>query len=134
MPSEPKLSLPSQLAQPQERFDDLDSLRLALREFVDQRAWHPFHTPKNLASALSVEASELLEPFQWLQHGRAEELGEAGLRAVKHEMADVLNYLVMLADKLDIDLLQATREKIELNAIKYPVEKAFGTLKKYDQL
>ncbi|WMW81601.1 nucleotide pyrophosphohydrolase [Undibacterium cyanobacteriorum] len=118
----------------QDRFDDLESLRLALREFVDQRAWHPFHTPKNLASALSVEASELLEPFQWLQHGRADELGEAGLRAVKHEMADVLNYLVMLADKLDVDLLQATREKIALNAIKYPVEKAFGTLKKYDQL
>lgn len=118
----------------QDRFEDLGALREALREFVDQRAWHPFHTPKNLASALSVEASELLEPFQWLKEGRAEELGQGGLQAVKHEMADVLNYLVMLADKLDVDLLQATHEKIKLNALKYPVEKAFGTLKKYDQL
>lgn len=119
---------------PQERFEDLDALRAALREFVDRRAWQPFHTPKNLASALSVEASELLEPFQWLKEGQVEELGPGGLQAVKHEMADVLNYLVMLADKLDVDLLQATHEKIKLNAIKYPVEKAFGTLKKYDQL
>lgn len=117
-----------------DRFEDLNALRTTLREFVDQRAWHPFHTPKNLASALNVEASELLEPFQWLHTGQVEELGAGGLQAVKYEMADVLNYLVMLADKLDIDLLQATHEKIKLNALKYPVEKAFGTLKKYDQL
>ena len=64
-----------------------------------------------------------------MKEGQVEELGPGGLQAVKHEMADVLNYLVMLADKLDVDLLQATHEKIKLNAIKYPVEKAFGTLK-----
>lgn len=113
---------------------DLDSLKLALRQFVAERDWQQFHTPKNLASALSVEAAELLEPFQWLQHGRASELGEQGLQAVRHELADVFNYLVMLADRLDVDLVEAAFEKIELNAMKYPIEKSRGTLKKYDQL
>lgn len=113
---------------------DLPALKQALREFVAERDWHQFHTPKNLASALSVEAAELLEPFQWLQHGQVSELGEQGLQAVRHELADVLNYLVMLADRLDVDLVEAAFDKIELNALKYPVEKSRGTLKKYDQL
>lgn len=113
---------------------NLDELKLALRQFVAERDWQQFHTPKNLASALSVEAAELLEPFQWLQQGQIEELGEQGLQAVRQELADVLNYLVMLADHLDIDLIDASFDKIKLNALKYPIETARGSLKKYDQL
>lgn len=113
---------------------DLLELKHALRDFVAERDWQQFHTPKNLASALSVEAAELLEPFQWLQQGHPTELGEQGLQAVRHELADVLNYLVMLADRLDIDLVDAAFDKMKLNAAKYPVEKSRGTLKKYDQL
>ena len=78
-------------------------VRDLVRVFVDERDWDQFHTPKNLSSALSVEAAELLEHFQWLQHGRIDELGPEKLVQVRHEMADVLVYLVRLADKLDMD-------------------------------
>ena len=111
---------------------DLARLRDIVRTFVDERDWDQFHTPKNLASALSVEAAELLEHFQWLQHGRAEELGQAKLAQVRHEMADVLVYLVRLADKLDVDLLSAVQEKMVLNRAKYPAEQVRGSSKKYD--
>jgi NTP pyrophosphatase (non-canonical NTP hydrolase) len=110
------------------------SLRDRLRDFVAERDWQQFHTPKNLASALAVEASELLEPFQWLKTGEKDELDEASHAAIRYEMADVLNYLVMLADQLNVDLLQAAHEKIGLNAQKYPVHQARGSAKKYDQL
>ena len=106
-------------------------IRDQLRVFVAERDWAQFHTPKNLASALSVEAAELLEPFQWLKTGEPEELGAKAHASVRHEMADVLNYLVMLADKLDIDLVAAAREKIVLNALKYPIEQARGDARKY---
>ena len=101
---------------------ELDQLRAIVREFVAERDWDQFHTPKNLASALTVEAAELLEHFQWLQHGRADELGADKLTEVRHEMADVLVYLVRLADKLDVDLLAAVQEKIVLNRAKYPAD------------
>ena len=103
-----------------------------MRQFVDERDWDQFHTPKNLASALTVEAAELLEHFQWLQHGRAEELGPGKLQEVRHEMADVLVYLVRLADKLDVDLLSAVQEKMVLNRAKYPAELVRGDARKYD--
>ncbi|MBC3863275.1 nucleotide pyrophosphohydrolase [Undibacterium jejuense] len=109
----------------------LDSIRERLRVFAAERQWEQFHTPKNLASALVVEAAELLEPFQWLNHGIKTELGADQYMAVKHEMADVLSYLVMLADKLEIDLVSATHEKITLNALKYPVDKVKGDARKY---
>jgi NTP pyrophosphatase (non-canonical NTP hydrolase) len=110
---------------------DLLQLRDLVRQFVDERDWDQFHSPKNLASALTVEAAELLEHFQWLQHGRAEELGDAKLREVRHEMADVLVYLVRLADKLDVDLLAAVQEKMVLNRAKYPAEQVRGDARKY---
>src|SRR5450830_1624427 len=75
---------------------DLQEIRDCLRSFASERQWDRFHTPKNLASALSVEASELLEPFQWLQRGTADELGPQQLAAVRYEMADVLTYLVSM--------------------------------------
>jgi NTP pyrophosphatase (non-canonical NTP hydrolase) len=110
---------------------DLARLRALVREFVDERDWDQFHTPKNLASALTVEAAELLEHFQWLQNGRVEELGEDKLKEVRHEMADVLVYLVRLADKLDVDLLAAVQEKMVLNRAKYPAEQVRGDARKY---
>jgi NTP pyrophosphatase (non-canonical NTP hydrolase) len=110
---------------------ELARLRGLVREFVDERDWDQFHSPKNLASALSVEAAELLEHFQWLQHGRADELGPDKLVEVRHEMADVLVYLVRLADKLDVDLMAAVQEKMVLNRAKYPAEQVRGDARKY---
>ena len=112
---------------------DLTRLRDIVRTFVDERDWDQFHTPKNLASALSVEAAELLEHFQWLQHGRLDELGEDKLVEVRHEMADVLVYLVRLADKLDVDLFGAVQDKMVLNREKYPAELVRGDARKYNE-
>jgi NTP pyrophosphatase (non-canonical NTP hydrolase) len=112
---------------------ELDQLRALVREFVEERDWDQFHAPKNLASALTVEAAELLEHFQWLQHGRVDELGAEKLTQVRHEMADVLVYLVRLADKLDVDLLAAVHEKMVLNRAKYPADLVRGDARKYDE-
>jgi NTP pyrophosphatase (non-canonical NTP hydrolase) len=112
--------------------NDLRAIRDVMRAFVDERDWDQFHSPKNLASALSVEAAELLEPFQWLRTGQPHELGEAGLTQARHEMADVLAYLVRLADKLGVDLGAAFSEKMALNRAKYPAEKVRGDSRKYD--
>ncbi len=112
----------------------LTQLRDALRKFADERDWDQYHSPKNLASALSVEAAELLERFQWLTEDQSRKLPPEELQKVREEMADVLNYLVRLADKLDVNLLEAAREKIEKNAQKYPVDKSRGSAKKYSEL
>lgn len=112
-------------------FQSLDELRDALRQFAAEREWQPFHTPKNLASALAVEAAELLEPFQWLRSGADEELDAASRAAIRDEMADVLNYLVMLADRLEVDLLAAAHSKMQRNAQKYPVDLSRGNAKKF---
>lgn len=101
--------------------DSLHHLAHALQHFADARAWGPYHAPKNLASALIVEAGELLEHFQWLTEDQSRQLDPAQKQAVAHEMADVLLYLVQLATVLDIDLLEAARAKMALNAQKYPV-------------
>lgn len=111
---------------------ELQDLRQRLRQFAAERNWEQYHTPKNLASALSVEAAELLEPFQWLVTGSKEELGDK-FKDVRFEMADVLAYLVQLADKLDVDLYQALIEKIELNRIKYPVERSLVDARQYPE-
>ncbi|ALL68130.1 nucleotide pyrophosphohydrolase [Paraburkholderia caribensis MBA4] len=116
-----------------EHSSDLLAVRDLLRQFVDERDWSRFHSPKNLATALSVEASELLEPFQWLQSGEKSELADDKLTAIRHEMADVLTYLVMLADRLDVDLYAAVLEKIELNRAKYPAHKVRGDSRKYSE-
>ena len=111
--------------------NDLTAIRDIVRTFVAERDWDQFHTPKNLSSALCVEAAELMEHFQWLNHGRRDELGEAKLVEVRHEMADVLVYLVRIADKLDIDLGAAVTEKMALNRAKYPADKVRGDARKY---
>lgn len=99
---------------------DLHDLRERTRQFARERDWAPFHTPKNLAMALSVEAAEVVEHFQWLPTGTAAELDNAKRTAIRHELADVLLYLVQLADKMDVDLHAAAVDKMALNAIKYP--------------
>ncbi|HSY27104.1 MAG TPA: nucleotide pyrophosphohydrolase [Burkholderiaceae bacterium] len=112
---------------------DLGRLRDAIRVFVSERDWDQFHTPKNLSAALCVEAAELLENFQWLKTGCRDELNEARFLQVRHEMADVLVYLIQLADKLDVDLLQAVAEKMALNRIKYPADTVRGDARKYTE-
>jgi len=112
----------------------LTQLRDALRQFAAARDWDQFHSPKNLAAALSVEAAELLEIFQWLTEEESRNLPPAELAKVRDEMADVLNYLVRLADKLDVNLLEAARDKVKRNAEKYPVEKSRGHARKYSEL
>lgn len=104
----------------------LAALRDALRRFADERDWDQFHAPKNLAIALSVEASELLEHFQWMPETASRALPAETLAEVRDELADVLIYLVRLADKLDVDLLAASADKIARNAERYPVDKARG--------
>jgi NTP pyrophosphatase (non-canonical NTP hydrolase) len=114
--------------------EDLLALRDALRAFAAERDWDRFHTPKNLAAALAVEAAELLEPFQWLTAEESAALTDEQRAAVREEMADVLLYLVRLADRLDVDLLAAARDKMRRNAEKYPVDRARGSARKCDAL
>lgn len=110
---------------------ELVKLRDDLRDFAAARDWDQFHSPKNLASALAVEAAELLEPFQWLTEDQSRNLDEKRRAAVVDELADVQIYLIRLADKLDVDLLQAVRGKMVRNAEKYPVESFKGSARKY---
>jgi dCTP diphosphatase len=113
---------------------DLDTLRDQLRTFAAERDWDQFHSPKNLVSALSVEAAELLEKFQWLTEAESQNLPPETLEGVRQEVADVLLYLIRISDKLRIDLVAAAQAKMALNAQKYPVDLARGTSKKYDEL
>ena len=112
----------------------LSDLRDRLRSFAAEREWDQFHSPKNLAAALIVEAGELLEHFQWLTEDASKALTEQQRPQVGEEMADVLIYLVRLADKLDIDLLEAAQDKIRKNALKYPADKARGSIRKYTDI
>lgn len=114
--------------------DRMQALARALQQFADARDWGPFHSPKNLASALIVEAGELLEHFQWLTEDQSRQLAPDKRQAVAHEMADVLLYLVQLSTVLGIDLMDAAQAKLALNAQKYPVEQARGHSRKYDEL
>lgn len=114
--------------------DPLLALRDALRRFAAERDWDKFHSPKNLAVALSVEAAELLEHFQWLTDEQSAALPPATRARVAEEVADVLLYLIRLADRLDLDLVASATHKLRLNAEKYPVEKARGHARKYTEL
>lgn len=115
------------------KLDALLELRNVLRQFATDRDWDKFHSPKNLAIALSVEAAELLEHFQWLSDAESADLPVATRTRVREELADVLLYLIRLADKLNVDLASAAADKIQINATKYPVEKARGSSKKYTE-
>ncbi len=110
---------------------DTKRLQAKLEAFAVERDWNQFHSPKNLATALSVEVAELLEHFQWLTSSQSEALEKKTRAEVAEELADVQIYLLRLADKLDIDLERAIEEKIKKNSEKYPAEKVRGSAAKY---
>jgi dCTP diphosphatase len=111
----------------------LQHLAEHLRQFAAARDWEQFHSPKNLAMALSVEVAEIVEHFQWLTEQQSRELDAAKSAEVEQELADALIYLVRLADQLDIDLLEAAEHKLALNEAKYPAERVRGSPKKYSE-
>ncbi len=107
---------------------DLEELRQAIVKFTQERDWDQFHNGKDLALALSIEAAELNEAFLW------KDASEVDIEKVKEELADIVNYSVLIADKYNLDIKQIVLDKIKRNAEKYPVEKAYGSAKKYNQL
>jgi len=111
---------------------DLEAIRQCVAKFAQERDWEQFHSPKNLAMALSVEVAELMEHFQWLSEAQSRELDEATRAAVADEIADVQVYLVRIADSLGVDILAAVAAKMEKNAQKYPADKVRGSAKKYN--
>lgn len=108
--------------------DVISQLIEELRNFTEERDWDQFHNPKDLAVALSIEASELLEAFLWKQYN------DAKIEKVKEELADVFNYAFLIADKYNLDVAEIVRDKMKKNALKYPVEKAKGVATKYNEL
>jgi dCTP diphosphatase len=113
--------------------DRLTELQRRVAAFAAARDWDQFHSPKNLAMALSVEASELLEEFQWLTEEQSRVLDAERRERVRLEMADVLIYLLRLAGKLDVDLARAATDKIALNERKYPADRVRGSARKYTE-
>jgi dCTP diphosphatase len=113
---------------------ELQTLTQSLRDFAKERDWEQFHSPKNLAAALSVEAAELLEHFQWITEENSRNLSVEKKGQVAQEAADVFLYLLQLCDKLGIDLLEAARLKLIANGEKYPVDRARGSSKKYTEI
>ncbi len=121
---------------PCEPLIDARGLIAALRRFAAEREWDPFHAPKNLVMALTGEVGELSEVFQWMSAAASYEAARdpATATAVRHELADVLLYVVRLADVLGVDLAAAAAEKLRVNAEKYPIDAARGSSKKYTDL
>lgn len=115
---------------------NINKISERLQNFVELRDWAKFHTPKNLVMALAVEASELLEIFQWLTEEESKEIvkDEKNIKLIREEIADVLIYLIYLADKFQIDLEEAVYEKIKTNEGKYPIEIFKGSAKKQNRL
>lgn len=111
--------------------DSLQQLRTRINTFVAERDWDQFHTPKNLAMAMIVEAAELVEQFQWDTPAESLAMTPEKRKAVSHELADTFVYLLRIAEVLNIDLIEAANQKIVLNAQKYPIEKAKGSNAKY---
>ncbi len=113
--------------------EKLKELRNRLRSFAEERDWDQFHTPKNLSMALIAESAELVEHFQWLTEEQSTQLPSEKLKEVEEELADVLIYLVRIADKLNVDLAQAASRKIDINEKKYPAAQVRGSAKKYTE-
>ena len=107
---------------------DLEELRKAIVEFTQARDWDQFHNGKDLALALSIEASELNEAFLW------KDANDVKIEKVKEELADIVNYAILIADKYNLDIKQIVLDKLKRNAEKYPVDKAYGSAKKYNEL
>jgi NTP pyrophosphatase (non-canonical NTP hydrolase) len=113
---------------------ELESIKLRLREFAKERDWDQFHSPKNFSMAMIVECAELVEHFQWLTDEQSKNLSTETLDEVSLEMADIMIYLIRLADKLEVDLLETVNRKMKMNAEKYPIEKSKGLATKYNKL
>jgi len=111
----------------------MNDLTVKLRKFAEERDWDQFHSPKNLAMALSVEVGEIVERFQWLTEEESHNLDGETLTRVSEEIGDVLIYLVRLADKLGIDPIKAAKKKLEINRAKYPKDLVRGKSKKYSE-
>ncbi|HEY3518911.1 MAG TPA: nucleotide pyrophosphohydrolase [Gammaproteobacteria bacterium] len=111
----------------------LRALQQRLAAFAAARDWEQFHSPKNLAMALSVEAAELVEEFQWLTEAESKALDAERHERVRLELADVFIYLLRLADRLDVDLMRAADDKIALNERKYPADRVRGDARKYTE-
>lgn len=116
------------------KLDRTKTIENSLIEFRDKRDWKQFHDPKNLAEAISIEAGELLENFLWKTSEDSRKLNAEQLTNVKEEIADIYIFLLLLCESLNIDLLDETEKKIQVNEKKYPEEKAKGTSKKYNEL
>ena len=114
--------------------DSLSDLARQLDRFAAERDWQQFHSPKNLASALIVEAGELLEHFQWLTEAQSRAMPADKAAQVASEMADVLLYLIQLASALGVDLVAAAQSKLHLNESRYPVALARGSSRKHSEL
>ena len=112
---------------------DINEITNKIKKFSEDRNWDKFHTPKNLTMALSVEVAELVEIFQWLSQEESSNLNEDNLQSVKEELADILIYLIRIADKFNIDLEESVDEKILINEQKYPVELSRGNAVKYNK-
>ncbi len=113
--------------------DGLEQLKHRLREFAAERDWEQFHSPKNLSMALIAEAAELVEHFQWLTEVQSAQLPAEKLREVETELADILIYLIRMADRLGVDLIAAAQRKIAINEAKYPADKVRGRSNKYTE-
>ena len=113
--------------------DSLDNLKARLQDFAKDRDWDQFHSPKNLSMALIAEAAELIEHFQWLTQEQSSNLPDDKLKQVEQELADILIYLVRIADKLDIDLIEAANKKVDMNKLKYPSSRVKGSARKYSE-
>jgi NTP pyrophosphatase (non-canonical NTP hydrolase) len=112
---------------------DFQTIQHALRRFTEERDWAQFHSPKNLAMALAGETGELVAIFQWLSESQSATPDADTRQAIREEIADVQMYLLMLADKLDIDVAQAVADKMVVNARKYPAPAFAGSARKYDK-
>jgi NTP pyrophosphatase (non-canonical NTP hydrolase) len=113
--------------------NELEELRVLVSNFASERDWDQFHSPKNLSMALIVEAAELVEQFQWMKQSDSRQLSNDKLEAVEEELADILVYLIRIADQLGIDLNNAARKKIASNGVKYPVDQVRGSSRKYTE-
>ncbi|MEM7304244.1 MAG: nucleotide pyrophosphohydrolase [Pseudomonadota bacterium] len=113
--------------------DDVQALVLELKQFAEQRNWEQFHSPKNLSMALAVEAAELLEHFQWETEQASSQLEPKQKELVGYEIADIFIYLLRICERLDIDLMSVTKDKIAINHQRYPVDKVKGSSKKYTE-
>lgn len=119
---------------PTGEWPELAEFKQRFRQFVAERDWEQFHSPKNLSMALAGEAGELLELFQWLTQEESRNLPDDAKQAVAHEIADIQIYLAAISDRLGIDIGPAVAEKMKLNAEKYPADLAGGNALKYSKL